>query len=124
MGSEAPKHKLLTIVLTQKYNSFPHLAVDRIQNDKYVYFRVSYEWMCTSITRIHEAQLILAKLLAHQVLSSNQPAGFQSLPHYSWEHHQQDIRDYAALENQGIDRHTLWRQLETWYYPVCFWKAK
>lgn len=43
-------------------------------------------------------------------------AGFHSLPHYSREHHQQVIRDvhyYAALENQGIDRHTLQRQLET-----------
>jgi hypothetical protein len=43
MGTEAHKHKLLPIVITQKYSSFPLLAEERIQNDKYVYFRVSYE---------------------------------------------------------------------------------
>jgi len=43
MDSEAHKHKFLTIVINQKYSSFPLLAVDRNQNEKYAYFRVSYE---------------------------------------------------------------------------------
>jgi hypothetical protein len=60
--------------------------------------------------------LILFKFLVHQALSSDQFVGFHSSPHYSWEHHQQDIRDvheFAALEKQGMDRQSLQRQLET-----------
>jgi hypothetical protein len=81
--------------------------VDKFQNYKYVYFRVSSELMYKSVTCDDAAQLILTKLLVHQGLSCNRSPDFHSLSRS--ENHQQDVRDvdnYSALENQGLDRHT------------------